>query len=74
MSYVPPQWNRIVYCPFCNWMVTIKPTKTNKLMLRCNNCTLNICKCKAVTTKVTDVTKLSVFSFFVLEEANAVSS
>jgi hypothetical protein len=46
MSYIqqPPsfQWNRIVYCPFCNWMATLKPTKTNKLMLRCNNCTLLI--------------------------------
>jgi hypothetical protein len=42
MSYVTPQWNRIVYCPFCNWMATVKPTRTNKLMLRCNNCTLLI--------------------------------
>ena len=45
MSYLqpsPPMWNRIVYCPFCNWMDTLKPTKTNKLMLRCNNCTLLI--------------------------------
>ncbi len=43
-NYIPPlpQWNRIVYCPFCNWMATLKPTKTNKLMLRCNNCTLLI--------------------------------
>jgi hypothetical protein len=24
----PVQWNRIVYCPFCNWMATLKPTKT----------------------------------------------
>jgi hypothetical protein len=38
----PQMWNRIVYCPFCNWMATLKPTKTNKLMLRCNNCTLLI--------------------------------
>jgi len=45
MSYLqpsPPMWNRIVYCPFCNWMDTLKPTKTKKLMLRCNNCTLLI--------------------------------
>ena len=45
MSYLqpsPPMWNRIVYCPFCNWMATLKPTKTNKLMLRCNNCTFLI--------------------------------
>ena len=46
MSYMstttPIQWHRIVYCPFCNWMATLKPTKTNKLMLRCNNCTLLI--------------------------------
>ena len=43
-------------------MAILMLTKTNKLMLRCNNCTLDICKHKEVIkTKLIDVAKLSVF-------------
>ena len=31
-------WERIVYCLFCNSMATFKPTKTGRIMLRCNTC------------------------------------
>jgi hypothetical protein len=29
-------WERYVYCLFCNSMATLKPTKTGRIMLRCN--------------------------------------
>lgn len=31
-------WERIVYCILCNSMATLKPTKTGRIMLRCNTC------------------------------------
>jgi hypothetical protein len=31
-------WERIVHCLFCNSMATLKPTKTRRIMLRCNTC------------------------------------
>jgi uncharacterized Zn finger protein len=34
------QWERSVYCPFCGSMARLKPTKTNKLVLRCDECGL----------------------------------
>jgi hypothetical protein len=34
------QWERSVYCPFCRSIARLKPTKTNKLMLRCDGCGL----------------------------------
>jgi translation initiation factor 2 beta subunit (eIF-2beta)/eIF-5 len=29
-----------VYCPICSYMATVKPTKTGKMMLRCNSCSM----------------------------------
>jgi len=37
MTYFEP-WIRTVYCPFCNYPATLKPTKTRHLMLRCDFC------------------------------------
>ena len=37
LSLIDP-WERIVYCLFCNSMATLKPTKTGRIMLRCNTC------------------------------------
>ena len=31
-------WERTVHCLFCNSMATLKPTKTRRIMLRCNVC------------------------------------
>lgn len=31
-------WERIVHCILCNSMATLKPTKTRRIMLRCNTC------------------------------------
>ncbi|MGA7898203.1 MAG: hypothetical protein WA395_02610 [Nitrososphaeraceae archaeon] len=31
-------WERRVYCLFCDPMATLKPTKTRRIMLRCNTC------------------------------------
>ena len=31
-------WERYVHCLFCNAMATLKPTKTRRIMLRCNTC------------------------------------
>lgn len=31
-------WERIVYCILCKSMATLKPTKTGRVMLRCNTC------------------------------------
>ena len=31
-------WERTVYCLFYNSMATLKPTKTRRIMLRCNTC------------------------------------
>lgn len=31
-------WERTVYCLFCNSLATLKPTKTGRIMLRCNTC------------------------------------
>jgi len=31
-------WERTVHCLFCNSMATLKPTKTGRVMLRCNTC------------------------------------
>ena len=31
-------WERTVHCLFCNSMATLKPTKTRRIMLRCNIC------------------------------------
>ena len=31
-------WERAVHCLFCNSMATLKPTKTRRIMLRCNTC------------------------------------
>jgi len=31
-------WERTVYCLFCNSMATLEPTKTGRIMLRCNTC------------------------------------
>ena len=30
--------NDTVHCLFCNAMATLKPTKTRRIMLRCNTC------------------------------------
>ena len=37
MSIIDP-WERYVHCLFCNSMATLKPTKTRRIMLRCNTC------------------------------------
>jgi hypothetical protein len=37
MSTIDP-WERTVHCLFCNSMATLKPTKTRRIMLRCNTC------------------------------------
>ena len=29
-------WERTMYCLFCNATATLKPTKTGRIMLRCN--------------------------------------
>jgi len=31
-------WERTVHCLFCNSIATLKPTKTRRIMLRCNIC------------------------------------
>jgi len=31
---------RLVHCLLCNSIATVKPTRTKKLMLRCDNCRL----------------------------------
>ena len=31
-------WERTVYCLFCESKATLKPTKTGRIMLRCNTC------------------------------------
>jgi hypothetical protein len=31
-------WERTVHCLFCTSMATLKPTKTRRIMLRCNIC------------------------------------
>jgi len=35
---VVESWERTVHCLFCNSMATLKPTKTRRIMLRCNTC------------------------------------
>ena len=35
---ITDSWERIVYCLFCNSMASMKPTKTDHIMLRCNTC------------------------------------
>jgi len=37
LSIIEP-WERTVHCLFCNSMATLKPTKTRRIMLRCNTC------------------------------------
>jgi len=37
-AYVINTWERYIYCLFCNAMATLKPTKTSRIMLRCNTC------------------------------------
>src|SRR5690348_16079056 len=37
LSVVDP-WERTVHCLFCNSLATLKPTKTIRIMLRCNTC------------------------------------
>jgi hypothetical protein len=32
------EFRRNVHCPLCNYPSTLKSTKTNRLMLRCDNC------------------------------------
>jgi hypothetical protein len=35
-------WELYVYCPLCNYLATLKPAKTRKLMVRCNTCSILI--------------------------------
>ncbi len=32
------EFKRSVHCPLCSYPSTLKSTKTNRLMLRCDNC------------------------------------
>ena len=32
------EFRRDVHCPLCSYPSTLKSTKTNRLMLRCDNC------------------------------------
>jgi hypothetical protein len=38
MSFNNNEFRRDVHCPLCNYPSTLKSTKTNRLMLRCDNC------------------------------------
>lgn len=35
-------WELYVYCPLCNYLATLKLTKTRKLKVRCNTCSILI--------------------------------
>ena len=39
LSVLDPR-ERYVHCLFCNSMATLKPTKTGRIMLRCNTCSV----------------------------------
>jgi hypothetical protein len=37
-SSIDRSWNRKVTCPLCNFGATVKVTKTDNLVLRCDTC------------------------------------